>query len=174
GAVLDPSPIQIGNTYAVSPSVSAFADRWLVAWQQHSTHDSPYSSVNASFVLANGAALPQFVAGNNTSTCRTPAVAVAGSTALVSWADGTNVRARRIDADGTAPDPSAGFAVSTAFNSQFAPEVGWNGARWLVAWNDYRAHTNVLDGGVGDLYAARVGTDATVLDPDGLAVANDF
>lgn len=174
GAVLDPSPIQIGNTYAVSPSISAFADRWLVAWQQHTTHDSPYSSVYASFVLAGGTALPQFVAGNNTSTCRTPAVAVAGSTALVSWADGTNIRARRIDSDGTAPDPSAGFAVATAFNNQFAPEVGSDGARWLVAWNDYRAHTNILDGGVGDLYAARVDADGTSLDPDGLAVANDF
>jgi hypothetical protein len=174
GVVLDTPPIGIGPSYSVSPAVTAFSDRWLVAWQQHSTHDSPYSSVFASLVLGSGTALAPFVAGNGTSTCRAPTVSSAGGTALVSWADGHDIRARRIQLDGTALDPSAGFPVSTASNNQFAPESGWDGGRWIVAWNDYRAHTNPLDGCVGDLYAARVEAGGTVVDPAGLPVAADF
>jgi hypothetical protein len=174
GAVLDATAIAIGPSYSVSPAVTAFADRWLVAWQQHTTHDSPYSSIQASFVLANGTVPGAFVAGNNTSTCRTPSLASGGTTALLSWSDGSNVRARRVQADGTALDPSAGFGVSSAFNTQFGSDVGWNGARWFVAWNDYRAHTNILDGAVGDVYGSRVDPDGTVADPAGIAVADDF
>jgi len=174
GVVLDPTAISIGASYAVNPTVTAFSDRWLVAWQQHTTHDNPYSSIRANFVLANGTALTQFLAGNTTSTCRAPTVAAGGTTALVSWADGSNIDARRIQSDGTLLDTSAGFVVSNAFNDQFAPESGWDGTSWLVVWNDYRAHTNILDGGVGDLFGARVDTAGTVLDPAGQTIADDF
>jgi hypothetical protein len=71
-------------------------------------------------------------------------------------------------------DTLAGIPISSAFNKQFAPEAGWDGTRWFVAWNDYRAHTNLLDGAVGDLQGARVEASGTVLDPAGLALANDF
>jgi len=174
GALLDGTAIAIGPSYSVSPRVTAFADRWLVAWQQHTTHDSPYSSIQANLVLSNGTTSGAFVAGNNTSTCRTPSLSSGSAAALISWSDGSNVRARRVQADGTGLDPSAGFGVSSATNTQFGSAAGWNGARWFVAWNDYRAHTNPLDGAVGDVYGARVEPDGTVADPSGVAVADDF
>lgn len=174
GAVLDATPISIGASYAVSPAVTAFQDRWLVAWQQHNTHDNPYSSIYANFVLANGTAVGQFLAGNTTSTCRTPALASNGTTTLLAWADGSNIDARRIQSDGTLLDSSAGFVVSSAFNNQFAPAAGWNGTLWYVAWNDYRAHTNILDGGVGDLYGTGIDVSGTVAVPSGEPIAADF
>jgi len=174
GAVLDGTAISIGPSYSIHPTVSAFADRWLVAWEQHTTHDNPYSSVRANLVLASGTPMTAFLVGNNTSTCRAPSAASGGSTAIVSWSDGSNVRAGRVQTDGTMLDTSAGFVVSNAFNAQFGCASGWNGSRWFVAWNDYRAHTNILDGGVGDLFGARVEPNGTVADPSGLAVADDF
>lgn len=171
GALLDTTPIFIGTYYSVDPAVTAFADRWLVAWQQHPTHDNPSSSIQASFVLSSGAAVAQFQVS---TSGRAPSVASGGSIALVSWNDSSDVRARRIRSDGTTLDTSAGFVVSNASNRQFSPESGWDGASWFVAWNDYRAHTNVLDGGVGDLYGSRVEADGTISDPSGVAVANDF
>lgn len=171
GAVLDATPIFIGTYWSVDPAVTAFADRWLVAWQEHPTHDDPNSRIQANFVLSSGTALAEFQVS---SSGRAPSVTSGGSTALVSWNGGSDIHARRIQSDGTMLDTLAGFAVSNAFNKQFLPESGWDGSRWLVAWNDYRAHTNLLDGGVGDLHGARVEADGTVSDPAGLAVANDF
>jgi len=94
--------------------------------------------------------------------------------ALVSWNGSSDVHARRIQSDGTLLDTSTGFVVSNALNKQFSSESGWDGSKWFVAWNDYRAHTNLLDGGVGDLYGTRVEAVGTVSDPTGIAVASDF
>ena len=171
GAILDATPLFIGSYYSVHPAVTAFADRWLVAWQQHPSHDDPNSDIRAIFVFPSGAALGQFIVA---PSGRAPSVTSGGSTALVTWNDATDIRARRIRSDGTMLDTLAGIPISSAFNKQFAPEAGWDGTRWFVAWNDYRAHTNLLDGGVGDLQGARVEVSGTVLDPSGLALANDF
>jgi hypothetical protein len=171
GAVLDATPIFVGTYYSVDPSVTAFADRWLVAWQEHPSHDNASSSIRGNFVLANGATLGEFVAA---TSGQAPSVTAGDSIALVSWNGGSDVHARRIQSDGTMLDTSTGFVVSNAFNAQFAPESGWDGSRWFVAWNDYRQHTNLLDGGVGDVFGARVEAGGTVFDPAGLAVANDF
>jgi hypothetical protein len=171
GTLLDPTPIFIGTYYSVDPAVTAFADRWLVAWQQHPSHDDPNSSIRSSFVLANGAVQGQVVAGSSGTA---PSVAASGSTALVTWSSATDIRARRIRSDGTLLDTLAGFAVSSAFNKQFAPESGWDGGNWFVAWNDYRAHASLTGGGVGDLFGAGVDANGTVLDPAGLPVADDF
>jgi hypothetical protein len=171
GAVLDASPIFIGSYYSLDPAVTAIADRWLVAWEQHPTHSDPNSSIQASLVLSNGTTLGQFVAG---ASGRAPSVTGGGSTALVSWNGSSDIQARRIRSDGTLLDTGAGFVVSNAFNKQFAPESGWNGVSWFVAWNDFRAHTSLQGGGVGDVFGSGVDANGTVLDPTGLAVADDF
>jgi hypothetical protein len=170
GAVLDPTPLPIGSYYSVDPTVTAFADRWLVAWQQHPSHDNSSSDVRATFVLPSGAPLGQLVVA---ASGRAPSATAGGSTAIVAWNDGSDVRARRIRSDGVVLDTLAGFVVSGAFNKQFTPAAGWDGTRWLVAWNDYRAHASLLDGGIGDVYGARVEADGTVTDPSGLAMASD-
>jgi len=171
GAVLDATPIFVGSYFSVDPSVTAFADRWLVAWQEHPTHDDPNARIQANFVLANGTPLAEFQVS---TSGRAPSATSGGPIALVAWNGGSDVHARRIQSDGTLLDSSAGLVVSGAVNTQFSPESGWDGSKWFVAWNDYRAHTNLLDGGVGDLYGARVEAVGTVSDPTGIAVSSDF
>ncbi|MFO7653113.1 MAG: FlgD immunoglobulin-like domain containing protein, partial [Candidatus Krumholzibacteriia bacterium] len=53
------------------------------------------------------------------------------------------------------------------------PAASWTGSVFLVAWADSRAETDVLAQFRGDLFAARVTSDGTVLDPNGFAYANE-
>ncbi|MCX7804663.1 MAG: hypothetical protein N3A38_05675 [Planctomycetota bacterium] len=103
---------------------------------------------------------------------RWPAAAFGRDVYLVVWQEGeamagvkdTNILAARVSADGKPLDPK-GFAVCSAAGFQAYPMVAFDGANFLVAWQDYR------NGRDWDLYAARVAPDGRVLDADGFAVA---
>ena len=45
GVVLDSPPLTIGGGFTSSLAVVAFGGRWLVAYQDNATHDSPYASI---------------------------------------------------------------------------------------------------------------------------------
>jgi hypothetical protein len=60
---------------------------------------------------------------------------------------------------------AAGIQISTAANAQEYPAVAFDGTHSLVTWQDKRG------GPYADIYAARVGTDGSVLDAAGIAVA---
>ena len=105
-----------------------------------------------------------------------PNLAGAGGTYLVTWIvlDGlqTNVMGARVTADGALLDPS-GILISSAPGDQKGTAVAGGDAGWLVAWIDQRSGlfptgTNATS---GDIYAARVALDGTVLDPGGIPVA---
>jgi hypothetical protein len=66
--------------------------------------------------------------------------------------------------DGVVLDAS-GIPVSRATNDQRAPAVAWDGASYLVAWQDGRSGTNL------DIYGGRVTSAGTPLDSDGFLVA---
>ncbi len=103
---------------------------------------------------------------------RWPDVAFGKGVYLVVWQEGeamagvkdTNISAARVSADGK-PLDQQGFAVCSAAGFQAYPMVAFDGANFLVAWQDYR------NGRDWDLYAARVSPDGKVLDADGFAVA---
>ncbi len=69
-------------------------------------------------------------------------------------------------------DPSIGPVIPVAnphggvpaANSQWAPDVAFDGTNFLVVWTDWRAGDNA------DIYGARVTPTGTVLDPNGLAI----
>jgi hypothetical protein len=67
--------------------------------------------------------------------------------------------------DGHVLDPD-GVAVCSDTAGRNSPDVSFDGHNFLVAWQDYRAGT-----GYSSIYAARVRTDGTVLDPNGFVVA---
>jgi hypothetical protein len=95
-----------------------------------------------------------------------PRAAWNGSNWLVVWTDRRNGTTDIFGAlvSGTgAVTPSSGFAISARASEQQSPEVAWNGTDFVVTWNDLR-------NGNQDIYAARVGSDRTVRDPNGLAV----
>jgi MYXO-CTERM domain-containing protein len=74
-----------------------------------------------------------------------------------------NLYGVRVAFDGTRMDPFP-FPITTAPGSQNTPaEVAFNGTDWLVVWSDTRNGS--------EIYAARVASDGTVRDPNGIGVA---
>ena len=62
GVVLDSPPLTIGGGFTSSLAVAAFGGRWLVAYQNNATHDTPYATTQAAFVNADGTHLAPFTA----------------------------------------------------------------------------------------------------------------
>ncbi len=97
-----------------------------------------------------------------------PAVASNGTEFLVVWSDlrsdTAQVYAARVSQSGLVLD-TAGIRVCNATGAQTQPTVAYNGADYLVAWQDGRGST------VG-IYAARVTSGGSVMDPQGFHVCN--
>lgn len=163
-------PVQVGVNFDRAPRVAAFADRWLVVWQRHPTHDNPNSVVVGAFVAADGISPGSFTVMES----KVPHLAVAGDTALIvaasSGGNSSNIVGRRIRADGAFLDGAA-FVISGAPQMQYLPAVAWDGGRYLVTWLDHR-NEGFPRQERGDIFAARVGGDGTVLDPAGFVLAD--
>ncbi|HUT32058.1 MAG TPA: hypothetical protein VNE39_01145 [Planctomycetota bacterium] len=103
---------------------------------------------------------------------RWPAIAAGGGVYLVVWQEGeamagvrdTQILAARVAPDGKPLDPK-GFPVCRADGLKSYPAVSFDGANFLVVWQDYRGKRD------WDAYAARVTPEGKVLDADGFAVA---
>ncbi len=97
-----------------------------------------------------------------------PCVAFGDGKYLVVWqsgrADRADLYACRLDAAANVLDAQP-IAVSTAFDCQEHPRAAWGNDAWLVVWADLRNDKDY------DIYAARVGPDGKVLDPEGIFVA---
>lgn len=164
GALLDGSEVAVSGSYSQSPDVVGLDDRWLVAWHQRPTHDSPFASILGAHVLADGTPLGSFsMESASGSKHFSPSLAVGDTVASVTWADSDDIRARLITMDGTMLGNAAGFVVVTAPNVQFAPSIGWDGERFLVAFGDYRRQTGI-EPGVGDVWSGRFERDGSLLD----------
>ena len=173
GSFVDSAPVQRTNAgFDTQTCVAAFNDRWIVAWAHAVTHDAPYASIRSMFVFTTGLASVPDVAGTGLATNSEPTIAVDGAQALLVWTSNGDLLGRRILQDGTKLDTDAGFVISNAANSQIAPSVGWNGIDFVAAFTDYSAQLNPLTIGIGDVYATRVDSSGTVLDPNGNALAN--
>jgi hypothetical protein len=98
-----------------------------------------------------------------------PSVATDGRNCLAVWTDdrtGTqpDIYGARVDTSGRVLD-SQGIPIFTAPEIQSNPAVAFDGARFLVAWEDYRASVR------SSIYCARVETTGVVVDTLGLPVA---
>lgn len=175
GAVLG-VPTVLNSNYAIETDVCTLDGRWLVVWQRNYWNNDPHSDVNAAFVDANGVATaPFWIAGTFNAYNHSVSVASAGDQALISWVFGTasnltrRVHTRRLDGSGAFLDANPVPLVASVNAEQFNPSASWNGSEYVVAWQDLRASTSMIDTR-SDLYVARVTRQGALLDPLGVAV----
>lgn len=175
GIVLGP-PSAINSTFAVDPDVCVVGNRWLVVWQRNYSVSDTHCDVNAAFVDASGVASAPFaVAGSFNAYNHSVSVASSGTEALITWVFGNSsnltrrVHSRRIRDDGTFLDAAPVVLAAGASGERFNPSVAWNGNDYVVAFQDLRAATSMLDQR-SDLYGARVTPGGALLDPQGFVI----
>lgn len=174
GAVLDAPPTTLSTPTLAGqfPHIVALGGRWLVVWE--SVYRDPWSttvieSTGYAFVEPNGATTGELDAGLGLR----PGVAIANDRALLVAVDDTvsggttDLDGRILMADGTFLGPA--FLLSSAPEEQLAPAAAWNGAEFVVAWEDKRDAVIYFDDRT-DVYGARVTASGQVLDPNGVAL----
>ncbi len=169
GTVLDTSGIAISTAYGyqLSPCVAYDGTNYLVVWEYQGTsydlHGARVSTAGtvldpSGIAIATGPAQEYF-----------PEVAFDGTNYLVAWrryySNNHYIYGTRITPGGTVLDPS-GFLVSYSGATQSDPSLAFDGTNYLIAWEDSR-------NGSMDIYAARVTSSGTVLDPGGIGVSTD-
>ena len=177
GIVLDPEgiPVYVGANGQGPGAVASGGGNYFVIWGDARANRSE-TDVYGARVTPSGAVLdPAGIPVSTPAGDQYPTgIAFDGSKFLVAWTDrrsgdSYDVYAARVSPAGSVLDPQ-GIPVSTAAADQESPTVALSGASWLLVWSDFR-------GGGGDLYAARVDSSGTVLDPAGLflgAAVGDF
>ncbi len=159
-------PIDVGTTDQ-DPAVAWDGANYLIVW----THIGPagHADIEGARLSPAGVVLdsPAIAISAATADQTSPSVASNGTNFLVAWEDsrngGADLYGARVSSDGVVLDPG-GIAISTAAKAQEQPSVASDGSIYLTVWGDHR-------NGSSDIYGARVDTNGTVLDPDGIAVS---
>ena len=170
GAVLDPAGIALTNDAFShqTPAVASDGARYFVVWKD--TRNGANCDIYGTRVDSSGTVLdPDGIAVSLTPEGQAdPAVAFGDTSYLVVWVDSrngvANIYGTRVTAAGAVLDPS-GIAICADPAGQVVPAVAFDGASWLVAWQDSRD-------GEPDIYGTRVATDGSVLDSSGIAIAS--
>jgi hypothetical protein len=175
GTVLDPTGF--GISWAANeqyvPAVGFDGTSFLVAWKDYRIGDHNPSDVYGARVTSQGTVLDPagFVISQAAHDQYNPAVGVGGSNFLVVWQDNRSninydIYGARLTPQGAVLD-SAGFVISKALiaNKQRMPAVSFDGANFLVAWQDDR------NGNGWDIYGARAMPQGTVLDSVSFAIS---
>lgn len=157
----DPGGFQIstGGFGASQPAVALVGSNYVVVWADTRSGDKNIFAalVNTSGTVLTSGILVSGASGEQSS----PAIAVAGSLALVVWADRrsgstSDIYGARVNASGSVLD-SSGVAISTATGDQTEPTVAFDGTNFGVVWSDSRS-------GIAnrDLYGSIVNTSGAV------------
>jgi hypothetical protein len=168
GVVLDPDGILLSSDLATgAPDVAVVGGNFMAIWQDART-DAPglyESRVDGSgTVLGDG---PERISADGCGCGRAAHIASGGDQALVVWEqypnEEANIGGERLSATGAVLD-SPSLTFSAGPNDELTPQVAFDGTRYLVVWRDGRST------GPG-IYGTRVGSDGSILDPDGIAIA---
>ncbi len=164
GAVLDPAGLSVSAAAGaqLNPAVAFGTSSSLVVWDDYRT--GPSADLYGARVTEAGALLDPaglaIAAGPDYE--RNGAVAFDGSSFLAAWDSyaagaGSDVLARRISTGGALLG-SGSVAVAVSAGSQARPALAFDGANFLVAWQDDRVS-------VFDIHAVRVSPAGVVLAP---------
>ena len=172
GTVLDPSGIAISTAAndQGSPALGFDGANFLVVWDDY-RNDPVYPDIYGARVTPGGTVLDPsgFVISQAAGDQGFPALGFDGANFLVVWEDyrsgsDFDIYGARVTPAGTVLDPQ-GFVISQAADDQWSSALGFDGANFLVVWDDYRS------GGYADIYGARVTPAGTVLDPSGFVIS---
>jgi len=173
GEVLDVPRLVLRDACADCPSVVFNSDHFLLAWQEYNPLLGSAPCIKGARITPAGAVLdstPIDIGMTTTTDQFFPRMASNGVNSLVVWYDdrdfsttGFDVYGARVSHDGQVLDPG-GFPISTDPADEWAPNVVFDGAKYVVVWSDGRSLVDF------DLYGARVLTSGQVVDPDGLAL----
>ncbi len=178
GAVLDPTPKQLGGGYVRSVAAAALGDKWVYAFISNWSHDESNADTAVGFVAADGT-----VSGTtgvyNFSTAGGNGIHEVGLAAsnnvalLVQSAEITS--GVETDMIGWIIQPNGSKGAMINFTpwreDQYRPRVAWDGSRFVIVYQDQRNAYAVnsleqLDAR-SDLFGMRVNADGTILDPQG-------
>jgi len=171
GEVLDPAGFVISQAprYQNSPALAFDGANFLAVWQDYrggewkvyGSRVTPQGTVlDPTGITISQAAYDQFAAS----------VGFDGANFLVAWLDlrsgsESDIYGARVTPAGVVLDPS-GIPISTAADWQETPSIAFDGANFLVVWEDYR------NGSDYDIYGARVTPQGTVLDTGGFVISD--
>lgn len=166
GQVLDPAgiPVCTREEHQRSPAVAFLDGVFVVVWQDRRAITE--WDVYGARVSRDGVVLDPggFVVSAAPGHQIAPAIAAGGGVALATW-QGGSIHGARLTAAGAVLDPGAGLTIASASAVQANPAVAFDGASFVVAWQDHRA------GLEPDVYAARVTPSGGLLDAAGRKVA---
>ncbi|MCG3123287.1 MAG: hypothetical protein GIKADHBN_01699 [Phycisphaerales bacterium] len=175
-ALLDGTGMFLGGNYVNGqPRVRSDGTNWLVAAHSMWTHNSSQGDAILAIVPPQGSPTPAFNPTPFSGASGDLDIAFSGAKYLLVWrmnslSNANNYIAGRImNADGTF-QPGY-FTIAEAPGRQLRPTVIWDGAEFLVAWEDQRHQSSFFDART-DVYAARVSEAGSILDPQGFAVDN--
>lgn len=172
-AFQNPATLIGGNYVNVGPRVRRGPGRWIVTYHSHWTHDSSQSDAVFNFVFADGTFTPASNPCATSGGSGTPDVAWSGQQYLWVWrnnslSNANNYIAGRImNADGTFA--TGHVLIAEATGRQLRPSVGWDGANFLVVWDDQRNQQAFFDERT-EIYGARVAPTGSVVDPDAFGI----
>lgn len=189
GRVLDPQGIDIFPAVEPFPSVEpgecypdAASDGFNFAVVAGDCgYDAGPWKVYGARINNNGVLLDTDSLVITTTGGREQSIAFDGTIYLVVWADHRNtpefgdsnsdIYGSRVTSAGAVLDPG-GIAISTASRDQFSPSI-MVGQDYIVAWSDKRNDplSEICATPYSDIYAARVTSFGSVLDPTGLPVS---
>ncbi len=170
GTLLDTGGFSISPTDydQKSPAIAFNGTDYLVVWEDW--RGSSYYDVYGARVTPAAVVLEPdgIVISQQADAEYLPAVATGDSDFLVAWQDfrgrSADIYAGRVTPTGSVLDPD-GIPVAIAANDQSSPAAAFDGANYLVVWEDWR------NGPELDLYGARVTPAGVVLDPSGFAIS---
>ena len=173
--VLDPGGIGLctasGDQYF--PEIAFGSGEYLLVWEDlrsGSDWDIYGTRIAMSGTVLDPAGIPILT---GLSHQWIPDVAASGNAFMVVWADGratgsdvySDIYGARVDTSGSVLDP-AGIAISTAPYMQHLPAITYDGTNYVVVWEDKR------NGVTLDIYASRVNTSGSVIDPGGVPISS--
>lgn len=170
--------IPLVGAFAWGPAVGVAGNRWLVAWEAHQAHDDTIHNIAHAFVSLDGTASPVSGLSVTASGWGTSGLSIAGDATMgaIAWsttrapsASNGEIMMVRVAPDGTLLDSPTGLPVTgNVLREQHAPSLAWNGAEFVVAFQDTRNNPDgIFFFPRSDVYAARIGADGVVRDPGG-------